>query len=152
MYLANSFILERIIAFSLFVVFLIRCDDDFPPFILLPHASFILVSCLQVVVLSSWFLSKKLYFYAFLAKVASSAWLRFFIFIQLYFLLPKEFYGLKTTACTANFFSFFFRRERDNADAERAQHIKQIHDLQEHIQEKERQFVELQEQVSLLFW
>ncbi|XP_010318052.1 uncharacterized protein [Solanum lycopersicum] len=39
-----------------------------------------------------------------------------------------------------------YRRERDNSEAERAQHIKQIHDLQEHIQEKERQFVELQEQ------
>lgn len=40
------------------------------------------------------------------------------------------------------------RRERDNVETERAQHIKQIHDLQEHIQEKERQFLELQEQVS----
>ncbi|CAN4085645.1 unnamed protein product [Withania somnifera] len=39
-----------------------------------------------------------------------------------------------------------YRRERDNFEAERAQHIKQIHDLQEHIQEKERQFMELQEQ------
>ncbi|KAA8540086.1 hypothetical protein F0562_026778 [Nyssa sinensis] len=39
-----------------------------------------------------------------------------------------------------------FRRERDNSEAERAQHLKQIHDLQEHIQEKERQFMELQEQ------
>lgn len=39
-----------------------------------------------------------------------------------------------------------YRRERDNSEAERAQHIKQIHDLQEHIQEKERQFLELQEQ------
>ncbi|XP_049349128.1 uncharacterized protein LOC125813718 isoform X3 [Solanum verrucosum] len=39
-----------------------------------------------------------------------------------------------------------YRRERDNSEAERAQHIKQIHDLQEHIQEKERQFIELQEQ------
>ncbi|CAN4089484.1 unnamed protein product [Withania somnifera] len=39
-----------------------------------------------------------------------------------------------------------YRRERDNSEAERAQHIKQIHDLQEHIQEKERQFMELQEQ------
>ncbi|KAL0304471.1 UNVERIFIED_CONTAM: hypothetical protein Sradi_6315200 [Sesamum radiatum] len=37
-------------------------------------------------------------------------------------------------------------RERDNSEAERAQHIKQIHDLQEHIQEKERQLIELQEQ------
>ncbi|KAK6936628.1 hypothetical protein RJ641_033658 [Dillenia turbinata] len=39
-----------------------------------------------------------------------------------------------------------YRRERDNSEAERAQHLKQIHDLQEHIQEKERQFLELQEQ------
>ncbi|XP_048325351.1 uncharacterized protein LOC107414965 isoform X3 [Ziziphus jujuba] len=39
-----------------------------------------------------------------------------------------------------------FRRERDHSEAERAQHIQQIHDLQEHIQEKERQLIELQEQ------
>ncbi|KAI3457950.1 hypothetical protein Pfo_014613 [Paulownia fortunei] len=39
-----------------------------------------------------------------------------------------------------------YRRERDSSEAERAQHIKQIHDLQEHIQEKERQFIDLQEQ------
>ncbi|XP_057951682.1 uncharacterized protein LOC131146242 isoform X2 [Malania oleifera] len=39
-----------------------------------------------------------------------------------------------------------FRRERDNSEAERAQHLKQIHDLQEHFQEKDRQFIELQEQ------
>ncbi|KAL6972158.1 hypothetical protein U1Q18_031846 [Sarracenia purpurea var. burkii] len=39
-----------------------------------------------------------------------------------------------------------FRRDRDNSEAERAQHLKQIHDLQEHIQDKERQFLELQEQ------
>ncbi|KAJ8536947.1 hypothetical protein K7X08_035348 [Anisodus acutangulus] len=39
-----------------------------------------------------------------------------------------------------------YRRERDSIEAERSQHIKQIHDLQEHIQEKERQFMELQEQ------
>ncbi|XP_051142372.1 uncharacterized protein LOC127259233 isoform X2 [Andrographis paniculata] len=39
-----------------------------------------------------------------------------------------------------------YRRERDTSEAERAQHIKQIHDLREHLQEKERQFVELQEQ------
>ncbi|KAK1366403.1 Kinesin-1 heavy chain [Heracleum sosnowskyi] len=39
-----------------------------------------------------------------------------------------------------------FRRERDNSEAERAQHLKQIHDFQEHIQEKERQLMELQEQ------
>lgn len=78
--------------------------------------------------------------------------LRFSIFIPLCSLLPKDFYGLTTTTCTTYIITFPFRRERDNADAERAQHIKQIHDLQEHIQEKERQFVELQEQVSLLFF
>lgn len=39
-----------------------------------------------------------------------------------------------------------FRRERDNSEAERAQHLQKIHDLQEHVQEKERQFLELQEQ------
>ncbi|XVF53309.1 hypothetical protein PTKIN_Ptkin05aG0089100 [Pterospermum kingtungense] len=39
-----------------------------------------------------------------------------------------------------------FRRERDHSEAERAQHIKQIHDLKEHVQEKERQLIELQEQ------
>ncbi|QHO16223.1 uncharacterized protein [Arachis hypogaea] len=39
-----------------------------------------------------------------------------------------------------------FRRERDHSEAERAQHMKQIHDLQEHIQEKDRQLIELQEQ------
>ncbi|KAF3942652.1 hypothetical protein CMV_030715, partial [Castanea mollissima] len=39
-----------------------------------------------------------------------------------------------------------FRRERDHSEVERAQHIKQIHDLQEHIQEKERQLIELQDQ------
>ncbi|EXB43113.1 hypothetical protein L484_002581 [Morus notabilis] len=39
-----------------------------------------------------------------------------------------------------------FRRERDHSEAERAQHIKKLHDLQEHIQEKERQLIELQEQ------
>ncbi|CAI9265515.1 unnamed protein product [Lactuca saligna] len=39
-----------------------------------------------------------------------------------------------------------FRRERDNAEAERAQHLQKIHDLQEHVQEKERQLLELQEQ------
>lgn len=41
------------------------------------------------------------------------------------------------------------RRERDHSEAERGQHIKKIHDLQEHIQEKERQLIELQEQVCL---
>ncbi|XP_059451581.1 uncharacterized protein LOC132182347 isoform X4 [Corylus avellana] len=39
-----------------------------------------------------------------------------------------------------------FRRERDHSEAERAQHIKQMRDIQEHIQEKERQLIELQEQ------
>ncbi|XP_052116307.1 uncharacterized protein LOC110280268 [Arachis duranensis] len=39
-----------------------------------------------------------------------------------------------------------FRRERDHSEVERAQHMKQIHDLQEHIQEKDRQLIELQEQ------
>ncbi|RYQ84454.1 hypothetical protein Ahy_B10g103801 isoform E [Arachis hypogaea] len=39
-----------------------------------------------------------------------------------------------------------FRRERDHSEAERAQHMKQIHDLQEHIQEKDRQLIDLQEQ------
>lgn len=41
--------------------------------------------------------------------------------------------------------------ERDHSEAERAQHIKQIHDLQEHIQEKDRQLIELQEQVGLRY-
>ena len=48
-------------------------------------------------------------------------------------------------------FPFFHRRERDNIDAERAHHMKQIHDLQEHIQEKDRQLLELQEQVCSQF-
>ncbi|WVZ91832.1 hypothetical protein U9M48_037955 [Paspalum notatum var. saurae] len=39
-----------------------------------------------------------------------------------------------------------FRRERDNSEAERAQHLKQIHDLQEHLREKESQFIALEEQ------
>ncbi|CAH2070076.1 unnamed protein product [Thlaspi arvense] len=39
-----------------------------------------------------------------------------------------------------------FRRERDQSEAERSQNIHQISELQEHIQEKERQFTELQEQ------
>ncbi|KAK2634037.1 hypothetical protein Ddye_028829 [Dipteronia dyeriana] len=39
-----------------------------------------------------------------------------------------------------------FRRERDHSEAERAQHIKQIHDFQEHVQEKERQLIDMQEQ------
>ena len=41
----------------------------------------------------------------------------------------------------------FFRRERDNLEAERAQQLKQIRDFQEHVQEKERQFGEFHEQV-----
>ncbi|KAL1206630.1 hypothetical protein V5N11_027194 [Cardamine amara subsp. amara] len=39
-----------------------------------------------------------------------------------------------------------FRRERDHSEAERSQNIHKISELQEHIQEKERQFAELQEQ------
>ncbi|KAL8147771.1 hypothetical protein AgCh_005187 [Apium graveolens] len=39
-------------------------------------------------------------------------------------------------------------RERDTSEAERAQHVKQIHDFQDHMQEKERQFMELQEQFA----
>ncbi|GMI96290.1 hypothetical protein like AT5G53620 [Hibiscus trionum] len=39
-----------------------------------------------------------------------------------------------------------FRRELDHSEAERAQHLKQIHELQEHVQEKERRLIELQEQ------
>ncbi|TYI66191.1 hypothetical protein E1A91_D09G208100v1 [Gossypium mustelinum] len=39
-----------------------------------------------------------------------------------------------------------FRIERDHLEAERARHRKQIHDLQEHVEEKERQLMELQEQ------
>ncbi|XP_039010976.1 uncharacterized protein LOC120139956 isoform X2 [Hibiscus syriacus] len=41
-----------------------------------------------------------------------------------------------------------FRREHNHSEAERTQHINQIQDLQEHVQEKERQFIELQEQYS----
>ncbi|CAM0911766.1 unnamed protein product [Alopecurus aequalis] len=37
-------------------------------------------------------------------------------------------------------------RERDNSEAERAQHLKQIHDLQEHLREKESQCLALEEQ------
>ncbi|ONI25733.1 hypothetical protein PRUPE_2G317300 [Prunus persica] len=40
-------------------------------------------------------------------------------------------------------------REHDHSEAERAQHIQQIHDLQEHIQEKDRQLIELREQHRL---
>ncbi|XP_058104943.1 uncharacterized protein LOC131248608 isoform X2 [Magnolia sinica] len=39
-----------------------------------------------------------------------------------------------------------YRREHDNFEAERSQHLKQIHDLKEHIQEKESQILELEEQ------
>ncbi|GMH08835.1 hypothetical protein Nepgr_010675 [Nepenthes gracilis] len=39
-----------------------------------------------------------------------------------------------------------FRREHANIEVERSHHIKQIHDLQEHTQDKERQLMELQEQ------
>ncbi|AQK57833.1 uncharacterized protein LOC100383560 [Zea mays] len=38
------------------------------------------------------------------------------------------------------------RRERDNSEAERAQHLKQIHDLQELLREKESQFIAIEEQ------
>ncbi|XP_035815779.1 uncharacterized protein [Zea mays] len=38
------------------------------------------------------------------------------------------------------------RRERDNSEAERAQHLTQIHELQEHLREKESQFIALEEQ------
>lgn len=58
---------------------------------------------------------------------------------------------LKSKWVTSPIFFFFpfilCRRERDNSEAERTQHLKQIHDLQEHIQEKERQLLELQDQV-----
>lgn len=43
------------------------------------------------------------------------------------------------------------RRELDHSEAERLQHIKQLHDLQEHLQDKERQLREVQDQVNLLF-
>lgn len=39
-----------------------------------------------------------------------------------------------------------FRRERDNSESERAQLLKKIHDFQEHIQDKESQFLALEEQ------
>ncbi|CAA6666675.1 unnamed protein product [Spirodela intermedia] len=39
-----------------------------------------------------------------------------------------------------------FRIERDSLEAERAQHMKQIHDLQECIQEKDHRYLELEEQ------
>ncbi|KAF8056716.1 hypothetical protein N665_1269s0003 [Sinapis alba] len=38
------------------------------------------------------------------------------------------------------------RRERDHSDAERSQNIHKLSELQEHFQEKERQYAELQEQ------
>ncbi|KAK4769232.1 hypothetical protein SAY86_027382 [Trapa natans] len=38
-----------------------------------------------------------------------------------------------------------FRRERDHSEAERLQHLKQIHDLQEHLQDKEKQIIEMQD-------
>jgi hypothetical protein len=44
-------------------------------------------------------------------------------------------------------FVIFCRRERGNSEAERAQHLKQIHDLQEHLREKENQIIALEEQV-----
>ncbi|CAA3001915.1 Hypothetical predicted protein [Olea europaea subsp. europaea] len=43
-----------------------------------------------------------------------------------------------------------YRRERDKTETEKAQHIDQIHDLKEHIQDKEKQFMELQEQLGFL--
>lgn len=39
-----------------------------------------------------------------------------------------------------------FKRDRDISEAERSQHLKNIHDLQEHIKEKESQFLVLEEQ------
>ncbi|CAN8252778.1 unnamed protein product [Cochlearia groenlandica] len=39
-----------------------------------------------------------------------------------------------------------FRRERDHSEAERSQNLQQISELQDHIQEKERQLTDLQEQ------
>ncbi|KAG7980416.1 hypothetical protein I3843_05G181600 [Carya illinoinensis] len=41
------------------------------------------------------------------------------------------------------------RRERDHFEAERAQHIKQIRDLQEHIQEKDRHHLHTMQQLQL---
>ncbi|RZC84653.1 hypothetical protein C5167_047440 [Papaver somniferum] len=40
----------------------------------------------------------------------------------------------------------FRRREWDNSEAERGQNLQQIHDLKEHIQEKDRLFLDLEEQ------
>ncbi|PKU74266.1 uncharacterized protein LOC110106109 isoform X2 [Dendrobium catenatum] len=42
-----------------------------------------------------------------------------------------------------------FRRELDNSEVERAQLVKQIHDLQEHVREKESQFLALEEQLRV---
>lgn len=39
-----------------------------------------------------------------------------------------------------------FRRELDNSEAERAQRLQQMHDFQEHIQEKESRILQLEEQ------
>lgn len=55
------------------------------------------------------------------------------------------------TSLHASIGESFCRRERDHSEAERAQHIQQIHDLQEHIEEKDRQLIELQEQVGSLY-
>ncbi|PIA48790.1 hypothetical protein AQUCO_01300014v1 [Aquilegia coerulea] len=43
-----------------------------------------------------------------------------------------------------------YRREHDNYEAERAQQLQQIHELKEHIQEKERQYLKLEEQHRVL--
>lgn len=56
-------------------------------------------------------------------------------------LLEWSFISLIVTLC---------RRERDNTEVERAQHLSQIHDFQELIQEKEGQILALQEQVYAL--
>lgn len=44
------------------------------------------------------------------------------------------------------------RRELDNSEAERAQHLSQICDLQEHIQGKDNQILAFQEQVYFLIF
>lgn len=54
---------------------------------------------------------------------------------------------------TARIMSLLFpicRRELDNTEAERAQHLSQICDLQEHIQGKDSQILALQDQVDFL--
>ncbi|KAJ4881158.1 ClpP/crotonase-like domain protein [Raphanus sativus] len=43
--------------------------------------------------------------------------------------------------------TIFSSRERDHSDAERSQNIHKLSELQEHFQEKERQYAELQEQL-----